>query len=250
MNQSIPFIESKTHSKLPPRCVDGRKLITPIVLGPQMLGGSLHIVILRAIFENKVMNSQFILETFERLKQAGFAIGVHRGPHQNAAENMSDCGFADKLPLILEKALREQSEIIGRITQIVQNNQQIRAQLDNAYHTLHTFALNNVQIYGEYVIMTAQSVNGQIVELEGDHKEQVVYVNLKSDITLSTNEMNDQNLQAFNLDLWAVIEQAKVFFINRETILPLSFILYMATEMVLVEDKGKPALGILVHDEM
>lgn len=70
-------------------------------------------------------------------------------------------------------------------------------------------------------------------------------VNLKEGTTLDVDKNQDH--QVFNLDLWYVLEVAKKLGIDLEKAKLLSLGLYVATEMVLVEEKGKSRLSILVY---
>ncbi|MBI2029985.1 hypothetical protein HYT02_06205, partial [Candidatus Gottesmanbacteria bacterium] len=92
-----------------------------------------------------------------------------------------------------------------------------------------------------------ESKKGTIENLNGLHEEQVAFVNLRPNTTLDTNNLNREGKQAFNLDLWAAVEQSKELGVPEDFARDASLILYMATEMVLVEKNGKPALPVQIH---
>ncbi len=88
--------------------------------------------------------------------------------------------------------------------------------------------------------------NGAVVQvLDGQHQEIAAIVNLKNGKTLDVD--NNQQHQAFNLDLWLVKEIREKFAWDEKLTDALSLGLYVATEMVLVEGKGKPRLPILIN---
>ena len=71
---------------------------------------------------------------------------------------------------------------------------------------------------------------------------------MKPKTTLDTVSLNQQGSQAFNLDVWALGEQAETFGIPKDFSILTSLTLYSATEIELVENKGKPALNVEIHD--
>jgi len=70
---------------------------------------------------------------------------------------------------------------------------------------------------------------------------------VKAGTTLDTRSLNRQGTQGFNLDLLEAMRQAKALGIDNDFTLPASLILYLATEIVLVEDKAKVALPVEIH---
>jgi hypothetical protein len=83
--------------------------------------------------------------------------------------------------------------------------------------------------------------------LDGGHQETAAVVNLVPGSTLDVDR--NQSHQAFNLDLWLVEEIGQKFGWDNNLTSALSLGLYVATEMVLVEAKGKPRLPILVRSQ-
>lgn len=242
MTPDLPsFLEIKTDKSKSPWCVDGRPDFSK-PKGPQMLGASLHPVVLKAVAENLTFEEQLLSQSFQTLQEAGFALGVHWGSHKHG--ELSDCGFADRMPEIIRKAQTNNQEIINRLLKVYQNHQTV---FQLAYAKINAFASEKIQLKGGALIERAQNLGAQVINLEGDHQERAAFVNLKEGVTLDTNRLNQQGKQAFNLDLWMVVGQAKKLNLNPDFALGASLILYQATEMVLVEDKGKAPLPIIIH---
>lgn len=238
-----------------PWCVDGRPDFSKIK-GPQMLGGSLHPVLLWLIENRRELNADSLTEGLALLKSKGFGIGVHRdehAAHADSAENKSGCGFADKTPLILKTALEKQESISSAIVKVYDNNKDrmgemaISQILENAYGQLANYDPEKIKDGGEKLIAQAEKDGCQVIIMAGDHRESVAFVNLQENSTLDTNLVNQQNNQGFNLDLWMVIKQAKALGVNEDFAIGASLILYVATEIVLVEMNGKPGLPVMVH---
>lgn len=236
-------------------CVDGRPDLKS-VKGPQMLGASLHPVALKAIYQRLNFNETLITDSFQTLRQTGFALGVHRGSHQH--EGVSDCGFADRMLEIILKAQNQQAEITSRLLAVYRDNQAVfesqqitesgfSQMLSSAFTSIQQYSTEKIQIKGEALIAKACALGATVANLTGDHQEQVAFVNLKEGVTLNTNNLNRQGQQAFNLDLWMAIKQAEALGVDKSFALASSLILYQATEMVLVEDKSKPKLPIIIH---
>jgi len=241
------FIEKKLNKNEAPRCVYGRPA-QKSEQGPQILGGSLHPLVLEAITNNSDFDNAFVQKGLQRLSETGFTIGVHRGHHKNADEGKSDCGFSDRLPEIIDTAKNNRAEISRRLSEIYLANGIDTNSLSYSYDLLLNYNTSKIKIKGELLISLSETNKANVEDLEGDHQERVAFVNLKMDTTLDTKEVNKQGNQAFNLDLWAAIQQGLVLTkANPDTLKDLSLILYQATEMVLVEQKGKPALPVLLH---
>jgi len=241
------FIEKSLGKTDAPRCVDGRPAHNS-KQGPQMLGGSLHSLVLKAVIENRDFDDAFVKEELKTLSEAGFPIGVHRGHHKNAEEGKSDCGFSDRLPDIIDTAKNNRDEIFKRLNETYLMNGINTNTLLSSYDLLLNYATNKIKIKGEPLISLFEANKATIEDLRGDHQEQAAFVNLKPDITLDTQELNKSGKQAFNLDLREAVEQG--IFLTKasvDTLRDLSLILYQATEMVLVEQKGKPALPVVLH---
>jgi len=99
---------------------------------------------------------------------------------------------------------------------------------------------------GGNIINEAQKHNNIIVQhLKGEHEEIAALINLKPNTTLDAD--NNQSTQAFYLDAWYINKQAKDLGISENSALFLSLGLYIATEMVLVEDRKNIRLPIVVN---
>jgi hypothetical protein len=241
----MDFLTKNLKGAEPARCVDGRPDPNS-PQGPQMLGGSLHPLVVSMILANEKFNTQAIEFKLKILKENNFVIGVHWGAHKH--EDKSDCGFADRLRDILQTAKDNQGEILKRLKNIYSVNNIDTQTLKNAYEFISNYGINDIEIIGKELIDFLIKNSAQIENLQGDHGEQATFVNLKSNTTLDTQKLNSQNKQAFNLDLWTAILQTKVLTEkNEDLIRDLSLILYLSTEMVLVEQKGKSPLPIILH---
>ncbi len=117
--------------------------------------------------------------------------------------------------------------------------------VDDAYQRFYGYTPDHIRVTGDELITFLEDQGASVERLEGDHAERVVFVNCKQGTTLDTNAMNEHGVQAFNLDLWAVQEHAKALGVTDEQFITgASLLLYLATEIVLVEQKGKPKLPI------
>jgi len=248
------FLEKQLTGNEPARCVDGRPA-TNSEQGPQMLGGSLLPIVLTAIYNNSEIDSETIADGLAKLQSAGFRPGVHRGSHRH--EEASDCGFADRLKDIIETAKQKRELIAGRILQIHNASREqfealnlppVEQLLNQAFEKIEAYSADKIKITGEALVKTAEDSGSVSETVGGDHGEQIAFVNLKPNTTLDTTVLNQQGDQAFNLDVWALQKQAKTLGVPDEFSIPASLTLYSATEIVLVEDKGKPALAVEIRN--
>jgi hypothetical protein len=241
----FPFVEVESLKKAP-FCVDGRAgKVGESAYGvyPQMLGGSLMPVVLEWLMKKPQENLTNVLtDVFGRLKEFGYPLGVHTSTHAN--EEKSDCGFADNLGNIL-KVFRENSgEIRGILTEVDVNfEDSLWSRVEGILERIDLEKLPK----GKESIKKAEE-NGAILQtLDGGHQETAAVVNLVPGSTLDVDR--NQSHQAFNLDLWLVEEIGQKFGWDNNLTSALSLGLYVATEMVLVEAKGKPRLPILVRSQ-
>ncbi len=237
----LPFVEVNSQFT-PPFCVDGRsgkrKTEGPY---PQTLGGSFHFVALRWLLNGGDFNQVF-QKTISDLKNWQYPIGFHRDTHGHGES--AGCGFADNHQKIISTLKEKKDEIWIILTSVDPN----LGEAENLWKEIlqEVKKKNLAEIpSGKKIISLGESLGGEIQVLEGEHQEQAAVVNLKKGTTLDVD--NNQNHQAFNLDLWYVLEVVKNLGIDTEKAKLLSLGLYVATEMVLVEDKGKQRLPILVH---
>ncbi len=237
----LPFVE--VNSKLtPPFCVDGRsgerKTKGPY---PQILGGSFHFIALRWLLNGGDFNQVF-QKTVSDLKNLQYPIGFHRDTH--AYGESAGCGFVDNHKKIITTLKEKKDEILGILTSVdpgLEEAKNIWAQVMQEVEKRNLAEIPS----GEKIIFLGGNLSGEIQVLEGEHQEQAVVINLKEGTTLDVD--NNQSHQAFNLDLWYILKVAQELGIDPEKAKLLSLGLYVATEMVLVEDKGKPRLPILVR---
>ena len=229
--------------KTPPFCVDGRAgTVNEQAIGPypQMLGGSLMPAVLEWVINQPNEDLKKVLpQVFQKLKEQGYPLGVHTSTHADIGK--SDCGFADNLGNILQTFKERFDEIKGIIGQVGVNfSNEVWQQIESR---LQQIDLNRLPT-GEQLVNQAEDLGAVKQVLAGEHGEIAAIINLTSQTTLDTD--NNQNHQAFNLDLWLVDEIAEIFKWDKVLTQALSLGLYVATEMVLVEGQGKPGLPILV----
>ncbi|GIW62311.1 MAG: hypothetical protein KatS3mg090_0137 [Patescibacteria group bacterium] len=262
INWSNLFSKRDQLQFVPPNCVDGRAWSNKYDLAPQFLGGSFHFVVVASILWQKALDWFMIESVFKQLNSFNYKIGLHRGSHKNAELKVSDCGFVDNIAVIL-KVLKDNSDYIlkslpnRKIKSVLKSFgagfsdyeiDQIREKNKKAL----AFVLNKGVLSGDKIIAKTQDVFGNqavIYELEGEHREQAVLLNLSELKTFDTLKANQLGCQAFNLDLKMFYKILKNFKLTNEQLLRsvvLSLVLYQATEKVLVEDKGKKALPMFV----
>jgi len=239
------FIKVDPKAKAP-LCIDGR---AGLVLGkkygvyPQMLGGSFGFAVLYWLLNRPDESlSKVAEEVYNRLKEKGYPLGVHISTHAHPDEGKSDCGFADNLTNIL-KIFREKSGEIWQILNSVASglDQNLWSQIVEKVNQL---SLDNIANGSDLIDQVVRA--GAILQtLEGEHKEKAAIVNIISGMTLDVD--SNQDNQVFNLDLWLVEEIAQELGWEVEEARLLTLGLYVATEMVLVEQKGKECLSILVR---
>lgn len=244
MQNDLAFLPLNITGKEAPWCVDGRP-DPHSQKGPQMLGGSLLLVLIACVLNNYDFDDATVRQALATLKEKDFGIGVHRGHHADEANGICDCGFADKLPMIYQLALDEEDEIKKRINSVVPDKDETIAK---AYTAMKSWGSVRIKNKGEWLVKVCEDFGCNIVNMEGDHGETVAFVNLKTGTTLDTNGLNASGKQAFNLDLWAIMDTAKALVLDTDLAMGISLILYVATEMVLVEMKGKPALPVVINN--
>jgi hypothetical protein len=241
-------IVSSPRNQTPQFCVDGRmgnrfdsqnnQLTGPYV---QSLGGSLHPVILNWILKEPENSYSAVSDkTLLQLIEKDYRIGMHTDSHSDGQEK-SGCGLADNLESIINRLKTDSKDIWHLLIKTDPSlaseesiYQKIMGQL--AKLNLETIPSGHRNVFDNY---------DDLQELEGDHEEIAAIVNTKQGTTLDVD--NNQDTQAFNLDLWWVLEQAKELGIDQTEAKLLSLGLYVATEMILVEDKRGVRLPIVVN---
>lgn len=251
--QVPPFIESELRPELPARCVDGREAPESL-LGPELLGGSIHPILLSAITEGAVFDKPFVLGQAKKLTEAGIKLGAHRGSHYDPAENRSDCGFADRPVDIMKTALTDREAITEALKAFYEQYsdslpENLTSVVADGFNVLGGYSLDNIQLSGDELVKTIEEAGGTIENVKGEHQEEAAYVDIKKGVTFDTKRSNEGSRQAFNLDIMEAVNQAHVLGVDPNVALGLSTVLYAATEKVLVEQKGKPALPIVLHSK-
>jgi len=243
---AMQFIEKPLKGTEPPRCVDGRQDPNSSE-GPQILGGSLHPLVIFAIAKGLDFDKYFLKRGLNKLRKEGYALGIHRGAHQERGKGISDCGFADRLRDIMATAINQADEIKQRLTSLYRDNNINPFSLEGTYRILDKYSPEKVKLFGETLITTAEQLGALSETVQGNHNEKVAFVNLKESVTFDTRTADLQNRQAFNLDLPVARRQGESLGVDPLLARDLSLILYQATEMVLVESKGKPPLPVIIH---
>lgn len=250
---TVNFIPKSTTGNKRWRCVDGRP-DPDSEQGPQALGGILHSIVLATIFNDYDLNEKRVAADIFTLQESGVKTGVHRGPNSNKID--SECGFADKLRDIIKTAVENRELITNRLIQVYVANRSIFKDLklanfgelvDVAYEKISAFDPAKIKIKGNPLVSQIESLGAKTEVVQGHHQEELAFVNLKKDTTLDTIELNRKGQQAFNLDLLPTCDCARLLGIPQDFSIPASLILYIATEIVLVENKGKPALPVEIH---
>jgi hypothetical protein len=241
VKEFMTYPEKTLDGSEPSRCIDGRP-DPESPQGPQMPGGFVFPLLLKAINENDYFDGAAIERGLDQLRKSGFVIGTHRGSHRNPESGKSDCAFIDNLGLIIRNAKEQKEKIIEKL----KNTKGINTDtLDASYEAILNYDLSKIVISGEKLVKCSEDNKANIENLEGIHQEQVAFVNTKEDTTLDTQEINKLGKQAFNLDQWAVVRQGKAIIANiKEAALKdQALIIYQSILMVL----GKPDLPIMLH---
>ena len=220
-------------------CIDGRQGDNPD-LYVQSLGGSLNIAVVDWILNNS--NGEFkssIDETFSNLQTKGYRVGFHTSDHYNEGE--SGCGFAD-LEVIIDVLYRKSNPIFDILFEIDSslNKKEWDEIIKNVKNAKRKLPKGDEIIFGSH-----NDHGADLQKLYGEHNEKVAIINLEENTTLNVNQ--NQRTPAFNLDLWWVKKQAGSLGIDQNKTSLLTLGLYVATEMVLVENKGKQRLPIIVR---
>lgn len=246
----LRYLRIKLTGDEPDWCVDGRPCFEK-KKGPQMLGGVIHPIILYAIWKNIFFDEELIYEKVSYLISKGVKAGAHRGLHKDLGNGKCDCGFCDRNVEVIKKALSEEKIIRKRLLEVYQRSSGIididfGYTLNLAYEKLKGYDLSNIKISGEDIVAVVEKSGAEIEYLAGEHAEICAFINLRSQTTLDTNHLNINGVQSFNLDLWAVLERIYLLDseIDKNFVIGASLVLYLATEMVIVEDVGKPRLKI------
>lgn len=249
--QVPPFIESELTPELPDRCVDGRP-DPESQLGPQLLGGSIHPMLLSSITTGAVFDRPFVLAQAKKLVAARVPLGAHRGSHKNPEENKADCGVADRTADIIKTAVTDKDAITQDLGDFYQQYsaelpENFREIVEDGFGVLANYSTDNLQIGGEDLVKTIEEAGGAIEDVKKEHAEDAGYVNIKKGVTFNTTSSNENFKQAFNLDIMEAVKQAHILGVDSNIALGLSAVLYAATERVLVRQNGKPALPLVLH---
>lgn len=249
----------QTQAKARPRfCVDGRTgdrvdsngVIMAREPYGQALGGDLNIATVRWLLGGGQEDFlQTESRTLQDLRTSGYAqVGVHDGGHAHG--DASDCGFADNNARIIEALRTRAPEVWAMIQKAVAPYPDIQLDGQRFINLINQkVAKADLAKLPSGKTMVDHAVTQEkaaIQHLEADHKERYAVVNLRPETTLNTDENQDE-AQAFNLDLWLLQQQAHDLGIDVTDATLLTLGLYVATEMILVEAKRGVRLPIMVN---
>lgn len=243
------FMPVSDWKEIGPFCVDGRDGDVAWATKPanehlyvQALGGSMLIAVIRFL-QAGTSYSDILHDTINELQAHNFGCGVHRGSHCDGQK--SDCGFADNLQLIINRLATQHNTIRQSIESAAPGviNDEVWDQIVSDAHDVSTKDIDG----GERLIASCENDKANVQTLQGEHAEIAAIVNLTHGTTFNTGKLAAQDMQAFNLDLWYVLEQSKLFGLEDTYTTLAALGLYVATEMVLVEDKKQVRLPIIVR---
>ena len=248
------FVGIPLSIKAPNECVDGRTNWMS-QHGPMMPGGSLFAEVILAVDSGSPFDEEFIGVHNQVMAEKGYRLGVHYGSHHNIDSGICDCGFADRLQDIMHTSVNQRELITDRLLGVYDANpgafamerEKLAELLGNVFDKMDAYIGDKVMLSGEMLIRKGIE-DGAVQEMVvGDHDESAAIVNLDPTVTFDTNLANSRGQQAFNLDLPHAVAQADALGVEPDFATAASLILYAATEIVLVEQQGKPALPIIVN---
>jgi hypothetical protein len=194
------------------RCVDGRSM-DPAFLAPNAAGGSESLFVAddlttkRYAAEDGTTASGYD-NLLSALAAKEYAAGGHTDSHAHG--ELSGCGANDKLPMIY-KYIAENGDILRGFAEKLGLNVP-----DTVHEHITDNAASRTQFSAgsELLSILRDKADEQLVdELEGGHNEVIAVINKRSGTTLDRAALAAEfgpNYQAFNVDVWAFEEAAKV----------------------------------------
>lgn len=248
----------------------GAKTRQDIPVYPQLLGGSLNIVDVAWAWQTgETPYLNLMRQTFGDIRQLGYTVGLHTGNHGQFDEQThecvgrSDCGAADNKRAIFQCLIDNQAEIWqmlldateGDVHDYLVNQNNRRLIWSRIIKNISKLPLDQLPENGGPIVNDPSNNGVAVQRLHRDHQEKLAVVNMRPGTTLNVQALNRDNLQAFNLDLWYLEEvlgelnkgktNDEIIDLDYAKILTLG--MYVATEMVLVEQKDKKRLEIDVR---
>lgn len=218
-------------------CVDGRSPQEGDGNYAQLLGGLIGPVALKYFLTD---NNEGFIDLIEPVKDILHNQGFTGQVHTDMCSSVDcGCGFAANLKTIAETLVRNQEKYFNAIKSLG---------LD--LHDKKLWETIVKKVYqregnipeGMEMIEGAVSAGVEKTTLTGDHDEKLAIVNTVPDTTLLKGEQGQQ--QAFSLDLWMIDKIAPSMQLDPALAKMLMLGLYLATEKVLVQDKGKIGLAV------
>lgn len=235
---------------IPARCVDGRSAANGAPLpAPNAAGGTESLFVADDLTTQRFTGQGSTTLTgytnvVNFLRQAGYEVGGHTDTH--AQGDKSGCGANDKLPdiydfiaqngpMLQELAVRLGVEVSGPTHDLLQANAAKRTQFSKG---------------AELLAYLKQVARSEFVDtLEGEHNEVAAVINTVPQTTLDRAALAKEfglNYQAFNVDVWAFEEAAKVLSgVQSEVAAKVAAMVYynLATTLVL----AGPKLRVIVR---
>lgn len=201
-----------TTATIPPCCTDGRLAVAPRLL-PSTAAGTQTFTVADDLTARRffAVTDDFTVahETIVNIVTAGGEIaGAHIGTYASAANNKADCHALDQLEEVyafitnINRRLRELAIEIG----ITPTNTQ--------HETITSRASERAEFPGPLDVVKAvarTAGTSAIDQLQGEHKEVAVIINLRQGTTLDRQKLYAEfgaEYQAFNIDMWTFPQAA------------------------------------------
>jgi hypothetical protein len=238
-----------SHVTLPVRCVDGRSALNPTLPAPNSAGGTESLFVADDLTVKRFTGQDGTtlagyVEVVTFLKQAGYEVGGHTDTH--AGGEKSGCGANDRLKEIY-RYIAEHGDILKGLAARLG----VRVS-DDTHNLIQANAAKRTQFSkgAELFAYLKQSGQPEFVDtLDGEHNEVLAVVNTVPQSTLDRAALAREfgpNYQAFNVDVWAFKDAARVLSgVESEIAQKVAALVYynLATTMVL----AGPELRVVVR---
>lgn len=194
-------------------CIDGRA--GGHLVGPNSAGGSETLFVADDLTTKRFASEDGSTGTGYKnmlnvLKNAGYKIGGHDDSHNQGNTEKSGCGANDRLPQIYDMIVRKSDAIRATAAKL-------GVEVDDATHELivKNAAARAAFTPGADLLAELKEEGGDesVDKLVGDHNEAIVVINTRRGTTLSREKLAEgfgDQTQAFNVDVWAFENAAKV----------------------------------------
>lgn len=203
---------------LPHKCVDGRSRADGVnSLGPDAAGGVESMVVGDALTHAQYRDGSDAASV-HTTRVAKFWLGKNQqvgGHDADAAHGGSGCGACDKLDRVLHYIAERGDELRSIVASLGVTVDDATQELvmKNAKQLLEQKYADG----GPAIIAAMREVAGKdaVETLTGEHKEVAVVINTQTNTTLDRGAICEQfgaDLQAFNVDVWALQQSAKTMY--------------------------------------